>query len=139
VARRKLGEILETAREALNLSQTALARASNHTPGFISRIEDLKDADSIRFATLVSLAVPLGLSMDEIAFLTGLTTVRPEMTGSSHGPAVAQIVQEIRALRGALEVTLRKLEAAESEIQALTREPSRKDKPRVGQRQTRKS
>jgi transcriptional regulator with XRE-family HTH domain len=139
VPRRPVGEILARAREAVGLTQTALARASNHTPGFISKIEsEDTSVESIRFATLASLAVPLGLSLDEIAFLTGLTTVRPEMTSSGNGPALALLGQELRSLKGALEGALRKLDRAEAEIQALTREPSRKDKPRVSQGRPRK-
>jgi transcriptional regulator with XRE-family HTH domain len=139
VARRSVGKVLAEAREAVGLTQTALARASNHTPGFISKIEsEATTVESIRFATLASLAVPLGLSLDEIAFLTGLTTVRPGSTGQNHGPAMALISQELRSLRGALEGALRKLDAAEAQIQALSREPSRKDKPRASQGRPRK-
>jgi transcriptional regulator with XRE-family HTH domain len=133
VARRSLGKILQEAREAVHLSQSALARASNHSPGFISRIESEGEAESIRFATLVSLAIPLGLSLDEIAFLTGLTPAPPERPGNAQGPVLALISQELRGLRGALEGLLRKLDAAEGEIQTLTREGSRKEKQRAAQ------
>ena len=127
--RRSIGKILREARISVGLSQSDLARSSNHSPGFISRIESEGDAESIKFATLVSLAIPLGLSLDEIAFLTGLSQAAPGASGSDLGPAIAQISVQLGVLKGALEVALRKLSAAELEIYALST-GSQKDKKR---------
>jgi transcriptional regulator with XRE-family HTH domain len=132
MARRSLGRILAEAREAVGgISQSDLARASNHSPGFISRLEKAGDVTSIQFATLVSLAIPLGLSLDEIAYLTGLTTVPPGEAGSSHGPTFALLSKELREVRAALESALRRLDDAERKIEALAREPGRKEKVRA--------
>lgn len=67
---KRIGEVLRQARERLKLTQSALAARVEIAPNHLLRIET-GERSNPRFETIAKLAAELGLSLDELAALSG--------------------------------------------------------------------
>jgi transcriptional regulator with XRE-family HTH domain len=95
-----LAEVLRSAREAAELSQTALADRVGLAANHIARLEGGAKV-APRFDTVARLAVALGLSLDDIARACGYRATASGSTGADT-TGIVRAVGQVHRLRQAM-------------------------------------
>lgn len=120
---RAIGEVLQSAREQMKMSQGGLSEATGMPQAVISRVEG-GQREAPRFETVARMAAGLQISLDDVAAACGLSGGKPgKVQSKSNMPAVAAEARAIQRELRALQRRVDKLVAL-----ATSAEPPRKPK-----------
>jgi transcriptional regulator with XRE-family HTH domain len=114
-----IGKGLKEARERAGLTQNALARRARMTASQVSQVESGKRVDP-QFSTVVRLAVALGVSLDEIAALSGFEIAFGRQVSVSRDP-LAETEATLISIQRSLSSLQRKVASALNSLPTMKR------------------